>query len=91
MNTFPNIIGSEIKATKRKYDHYVTPKELITNNFSKEEINLIKSDPGYFKLNLFEPFKNLDLIKNKTLLQRINDEESTRSINKSKKTVKFNM
>jgi hypothetical protein len=76
-----------INFTSRYEDIYVTPNELIDRNFTKNEINIIKSDPTYFKLNK-SPFKNTAVLQNKTLVEILKEEEKLKEQLKRKKTLK---
>ena len=72
---FPNLIGRENYIVGKSNDSYVTAAELIYKNFTESEIDLIHSEPFYFKLNLLDRSNKMNYLKNQTLVQKINDEE----------------
>ncbi len=54
---------------------YVTPNELLLKYFTEDELKIIKSDPIYFHLNK-GPLRDVNLLKNKTLLETLDAEEA---------------
>lgn len=66
INFNPNLIGNDIKFTTISHDNYVTPHELVSRNFSPNQIQLISSNPIYFKLP--EDFMEIDLFKKRKLI-----------------------
>lgn len=86
MNNFPNIIGRDLKINNRIHDNWVTPTELIYKNFDDNEVDLIKSDPQYFKPKRYEEqLDSVNILKKRKLLDVLNEEESK----KERKKVKF--
>ena len=70
---------SKIRPPFRYEDYYYSPMELIKKYFTKEEIIVLKSSPGYFGLNKF-PFKNSDFEFNPTLLSKFSVEDDKETI-----------
>ena len=70
---------SNIRPPFRYEDFYYSPMELIKKYFTKEEIIILKSSPGYFGLNKF-PFKNSDFEFNPTLLSKFSVEDNKETI-----------
>jgi hypothetical protein len=70
---------SNIRPPFRYEDYYYSPMELIKKYFTKEEIIVLKSSPGYFGLNKF-PFKNSDFEFNPTLLSKFSVEDDKETI-----------
>ena len=70
---------SNIRPPFRYEDYYYSPMELIKKYFTKEEIIILKSSPGYFGLNKF-PFKNSDFEFNPTLLSKFSVEDNKETI-----------
>lgn len=75
MNFFPELLGKPTMYVRRNLDILTTPEELIFNNFSEEEIEIIKSNKNFFKINSEEQFKNIDIFKNRHLLEVLEEEE----------------
>jgi hypothetical protein len=71
----PELLNDNSIYTKRYEDKFITPGELIFKNFTDQEINLIKSDPIYFKLNE-PPFNEVHVLKKRKLIETILDEEN---------------
>ena len=88
VGAFPYLIGKDLKITNRSIDFYITPFELIHNNFNSEEIVIIRSDPEYFKLDFFEKFKKLDILKTKTLLEIFDEEDKICDSKSQNKNIK---
>lgn len=65
---------SNVKVSFRYEDLYESPEEIILNNFTKDEITLIKQSPKYFALDK-PPFKGAKLNIISTLKDMINEEE----------------
>lgn len=84
---FPNLIGSDIKYVRRNIDTVISPEELIFKNFNQEDIELIKSNANYFKINSDEIFKNIDLFKNRHLLEILEEENAEIKTKNCKKKV----
>ena len=72
-NKFPQILNQGNKCYSRYFDHFISPDELLYQNFTKEEIFQIKSDPVYF--NLGDNFSNVKFFKRKSLKDTLNEEE----------------
>ena len=66
----------------------MTPNELLLKYFTEKELKIIKSDPIYFHLNK-GVFKNVNILKNKTLIETL-DEEEKKIENKKKFMTKTN-
>jgi len=90
-------IFSKINPPLRYEDYYYSPLELLEKYFTKDEIILLKSSPGYFGLNKF-PFKNSDFEITSTLLSKLDSEENQDTTfetnkmikNRKKQKIKFN-
>lgn len=75
-NNQPNLIGKDTKFTNRINDNYILPSEIIYKNFKEEEVDLIGSDPEYFKPKKYEDeFDSVDILKKRKLLEILNKEE----------------
>ena len=70
----PELINNSKLIVSRYEDMYITPEELILNNFKKEEINIIKTNLEYFSLDKFELSKS-ELLKPRNLLENFIDED----------------
>ena len=89
---------SKIRPPFRYEDYYFSPMELLKKYFTKEEIIMLKSSPGYFGLNKY-PFKNSDFEFCKNLLSKLDYEDNTETTidthqmiqNQKKKKIKFNI
>ena len=70
----------------RYEDYSYTPEELLSNNFTKEELKIIANDPKYFMLNK-PPFKGINLQSQYSLKAKLEeeDEEKKTIINTSDK------
>jgi hypothetical protein len=53
-----------------------TPEELIFHNFNPQDIEIIKSNANYFKINNDENFKNIGIFKNRHLLEILEEEDN---------------
>jgi len=84
MDFFPEIIGKDTVYVRRNLDIITTPEELIFKNFNEEEIEIIKSNKNFFKINSEEPFKNIEIFKNRHLLEILDEEEEVKVIKKKK-------
>jgi hypothetical protein len=73
VNLHPNLIGNENKYSTISNDYYVTPHELVSRNFSPNQIQLISSNPMYFKLP--ENFLEIELFKKRKLIDVLEREE----------------
>ena len=62
-----------LKFYSRYFDYFVSPDEILVNNFNKDEIFLIKTEPGYY--NFGESFNNVYFFKKKKLKDILNEEE----------------
>lgn len=75
-NKFPNLIGKDIHINNRIHDKYITPSELIYQNFKKEELNLIKNDPDYFKPEKYkESLETVDILRRRKLIDVLKEED----------------
>ena len=72
-NKFPQILDQGNKFYSRYFDHFISPDELLYQNFTKEEIFQIKADPIYF--NLGGNYSNVYFFKRKSLKEILNEEE----------------
>ena len=72
-NKFPSILNRGNKFYTRYFDYFISPDELLNNNFTKEEIFQIKADPVYF--NFGGNFNNVNFFKKRTLKETLNEEE----------------
>ena len=81
-NKFPQILNQGNKGYSRYFDYFISPDELLNQNFTKEEIFQIKADPIYF--NLGGDFSNVKFFKRKSLKEMLNEEEkiSPHTLNK---------
>ncbi len=65
-----------MKYTNRINDNYILPSELIYKNFKDQEVELIGSDPEYFKPKKYEEeFDTVDILRKRKLLDILNKEE----------------
>jgi hypothetical protein len=62
-------------SSSRLEDIFVTPKEFIEKTFTQNELETVKSDPVYFRLDA-KRFRALEKLKNKTLLETMTEEEN---------------
>jgi hypothetical protein len=72
-NKYPSILNQGNKFYTRYFDYFISPDELLNQNFTKEEIFQIKSDPIYF--NFGGNFSNVKFFKKRTLKETLNEEE----------------
>ncbi len=72
-NKFPSILNQGNKFYTRYFDYFISPDELLNQNFTKEEIFQIKADPIYF--NFGGNFSNVNFFKKRTLKETLNEEE----------------
>ena len=70
---YPKLFMNE-RSTRRFEDIHMTPEEFLNKNFSKEEIEIMKRNINYFKLNK-KPLKDWDLNINLTLKDSLDKEE----------------
>jgi hypothetical protein len=75
MNFFPELLGKNTVYVRRNLDILTTPEELIYNNFNEEEIEIIKSNKNFFKINSEEHFKNIEIFKNRHLIEVLEEED----------------
>ena len=68
-NKFPQILNQGNKCYSRYFDYFISPDELLNQNFTKEEIFQIKADPIYF--NLGGDFSNVKFFKRKSLKEML--------------------
>lgn len=77
VNIFTKKIPELLNFPFRNYkfmDSIITADELVYKNFTEKEIEMIKSDPNYFKINM-KKFKDVDFFRHKTLIERLEEEE----------------
>ena len=72
-NKFPALLNNGNKFYTRYFDYFISPDELLNQNFNKEEIFQIKSDPVFF--NFGPSFQNVKFFKRKTLKETLDEEE----------------
>ena len=72
-NKFPSILNQGNKFYTRYFDYFISPDELLNQNFTKKEIFQIKADPIYF--NFGGNFSNVNFFKKRTLKETLNEEE----------------
>ena len=72
-NKYPSILNQGNKFYTRYFDYFISPDELLNQNFTREEIFQIKSDPIYF--NFGGNFSNVEFFKKRTLKETLNEEE----------------
>ena len=72
-NKYPSILNHTDKFYTRYFDYFISPDELLIKNFNKDEIFLIKTEPGYY--NFGESFNNVYFFKKKKLKDILNEEE----------------
>lgn len=72
-NKFPSILNQGNKFYTRYFDYFISPDELLNQNFTKKEIFQIKADPIYF--NFGGDFSNVNFFKKRTLKETLNEEE----------------
>ena len=72
-NKYPSLLNNGNKFYTRYFDYFISPDELLNQNFTKEEIFQIKSDPIYF--NFGGNFSNVKFFKKRTLKETLNEEE----------------
>ena len=65
-----------MKYVRRNHDIVITPEELIYRNFNEEDIEIIKSNANYFKINSDEVFKNMGVFKNRHLIEIFEEEKN---------------
>ena len=80
VNKTPNLIKQE-KIYQKWEDEYTFPEEFIIKNFTKEEINIIKSNKSFFKVKTNNLMKRTLL--NKDLIDILDDEENINKNNSS--------
>ena len=96
-NKFPSILNTGNKFYARYFDCFISPDELLSKNFNKNEIFQIKTDPNYF--NFGNNFNNVSFFRKKTLKETLNEEEKIgptklmdislkRSLKQTKKRIK---
>ena len=71
-NKFPSILNTN-KFYSRYFDYFISPDELLNQNFNKKEIFQIKTDPNYF--NFGNNFNYVSFFRKKTLKETLNEEE----------------
>jgi hypothetical protein len=66
------------------HDNFVTATELVFKYFTEKEIMIMRSDPGFFKLNK-EVFKEVDIFKKKKLAEILDEDEKIKDIIRMRK------
>ncbi len=87
VNKTPNLIKQE-KIYQKWEDEYTFPEEFIINNFTKEEIDIIKSNKSFFKVKTNNLMKRTLL--NKNLIDILDDEENINK-NSSSQNLLYNV
>lgn len=72
-NKYPIVLNGTDKFYSRYFDYFMSPDEILANNFTKKEIFLIKTEPGYY--NIDGNFNGIDFFKKKNLRDILNEEE----------------
>ncbi len=79
----PELLDDKRYIVNRYEDFYVTPEELLKNNFSENDLNIIKSNPDYFMLDK-ELFGEAEFMQQKRLAETIEEEDKTKEKIKNK-------
>ncbi len=87
VNKTPNLIKQE-KIYQKWEDEYTFPEEFIIKNFTKEEIDIIKSNKSFFKVKTNNLMKRTLL--NKNLIDILDDEENINK-NSSSQNLLYNV
>ena len=96
-NKYPSILNFGDKFYSRYFDYFMSPDELLVNNFNKKEIFQIKTEPNYY--NIDGIFNDVNFFKKKNLKDVLNEEEKiginnimesdmNKSLNKTKRKIK---
>ena len=72
-NRYPSILNVGDKFYSRYFDYFTSPDEILSKNFTKQEIFQIKTDPGYY--NIGGNFNGVNFFKKKKLKDILNEEE----------------
>ena len=72
-NKYPSILNNGNKFYTRYFDYFISPDELLKNNFNKNEIFQIKTEPNYF--NFGNNFNYVSFFKKKTLKEILDEED----------------
>lgn len=72
-NKFPSILNTGNKFYSRYFDYFISPDELLNQNFNKDEIFQIKTEPNYF--NFGNNFNYVSFFKKKTLREILDEED----------------
>lgn len=72
-NKYPKVLSQCNHFYSRYFDFFISPDELLKENFTKEEIFQIKADPVYF--NFGSNFENVNFFQKKTLKDTLNEED----------------
>ena len=72
-NKYPSILNTGNKFYTRYFDYFISPDELLKNNFTKNEIFQIKTEPNYF--NFGNNFNYVSFFKKKTLKEILEEED----------------
>jgi hypothetical protein len=79
----PDLLDDK-KYVNRYEDKYVTPDELLSRNFSENDLDIIKSNPFYF--NLDKELFGEEFMQQKKLSQTIEQEDMIKQTIKDNKT-----
>ena len=72
-NKYPSILNYGDKFYSRYFDYFTSPDEILSKNFTKNEIFQIKTDPGFY--NIGGTFNGVNFFKKKNLKDILNEEE----------------
>ena len=72
-NKYPSILNVGDKFYSRYFDYFTSPDEILSKNFTKDEIFQIKTDPGFY--NIGGNFNDVNFFKKKNLKDILNEEE----------------
>lgn len=88
INKHPELINDNNIYFSGFEDKFHTPLELILNNFTAEEIELLRNNRRFF--NLENKIFDLEMLNGRTLTQALNDEDNVRAAGKDKKHINLN-
>lgn len=72
-NKYPNLLSDGDKFYSRYFDYFMSPDEMLANNFTKKEIFQIKTEPSYY--NIGGSFNGIYFFRKKKLRDILNEEE----------------
>lgn len=74
INSKPELINDENIYSLGFEDKFQTPEEILTKNFNKQEIEILRDNKKFFKLEN-TMFNNLKLLNKKNLIEKLEEEE----------------